>query len=123
AMSRTGPGLEKAMAEIKALKEEFHSDVKVTGSVHEFNTELDKANRLIDFLEMAELMCLDALTRNESCGAHFREEFQTADGEALRDDENFAYVSAWQFKNSGSFTLHKEILDFEFVKPSVRSYK
>lgn len=123
AMSRTKAGLEKAIREIKQLREEFYRDVKVTGAVAEFNQELDKASRLIDFLEMAELMCVDALERDESCGAHFREEFQTPDGEALRNDQDFSYVSAWEFKNVGEFALHKEELKFEYVQPSVRSYK
>ena len=123
AMSRTKEGLEKAIKEIKELREEFYKEVKVTGVVQEFNQELDKASRLVDFLEMAELMCVDALERNESCGAHFREEYQTADGEALRNDESYSYVSAWEFKDVGNFALHKEELKFEFVQPSVRSYK
>lgn len=123
AMSRNKVGLEKAITEIKNLREEFYKDVKVTGLTTEYNQELDKASRLVDFLEMAELMCVDALERDESCGAHFREEYQTADGEALRNDEEFAYVSAWEFKKAGEFVLHKETLNFEYVKPSVRSYK
>lgn len=123
AMSRNKEGLEKALNEIKSLREEFHRDVRVTGSIEEMNTELDKASRLIDFLEMAELMCLDALQRNESCGAHFREEYQTTDGEALRQDEEFSYVSAWEYKGPGLFDLHKEVLKFEFVQPTLRSYK
>ncbi len=123
AMSRTKAGLEKAIVEIKELRAEFHKNVKVTGEILEFNQELDKASRLVDFFEIAELMCIDALERNESCGAHFREEYQTPEGEALRNDDEFAYVSAWEFKNIGEFKLHKEMLDFEFVKPSVRSYK
>lgn len=123
AMSRTKAGLEKAIAEIRELRAEFHKNVKVTGEILEFNQELDKASRLVDFFEIAELMCIDALERNESCGAHFREEYQTPEGEALRNDDEFAYVSAWEFKNVGEFKLHKEMLDFEFVKPSVRSYK
>lgn len=123
AMSRNKAGLEKAITEIKALRTEFYKDVLVTGTISEFNQELDKAMRVVDFLEMAELMCLDALQRDESCGAHFREEFQTAEGEALRNDDDFAYVSAWEFLNAGEFKLHKEALDFHYVKPSIRSYK
>lgn len=123
AMSRTKPGLEKAIKDIALLRTEFYKNVKVSGTINEFNQELDKASRLVDFFEIAELMCIDALERNESCGAHFREEYQTPEGEALRNDEDFAYVSAWEFKNVGEFTLHKEVLNFEFVKPSVRSYK
>lgn len=123
AMSRNAEGLKKAISEIKNLRKEFHENIKVTGNAFEFNQELDKASRLRDFLEMAELMCIDALERNESCGAHFREEFQTPDGEALRNDEDFAYVSAWEFKNEGEYELHKEKLDFEYLKPTIRSYK
>ena len=87
------------------------------------NTELDKAGRVADFIELGELMCLDALTRNESCGGHFREESQTEDGEALRDDENYTFVSAWENKGESGWELHKEHLDFEVVKPTQRSYK
>lgn len=122
AMSRNRLGLEKAIKEIKTIKEDFWSNVKVTGGDKELNTELEKALRLADFIELAILMCQDALQREESCGAHFREEYQTPDGEALRDDENFAYVSAWEY-NGGDFKLHKEELEFEYVQPSVRSYK
>lgn len=122
AMSRNKAGLKKAIAEIKIIKEQFWNDVKVTGHQNELNTELEKAIRLADFIELGILMCTDALEREESCGAHFREEFQTEDGEAVRKDNNFAYVSAWQY-NNGDFKLHKEPLSFEFVKPSVRSYK
>ena len=123
AVSRNRAGLEKAIEEIRALRDEFHRDVKVTGTDTELNPELDKAARLIDFMEIAELMCLDALQRDESCGAHFREEYQTPDGEALRNDDEFQYVSAWEYKAPGQFDLHKEPLKFEYVKPSVRSYK
>ncbi len=122
AMSRTKLGLEKAISQIKIIKEEFWKNVKVTGDKNEMNTELEKALRLADFIELAELMCTDALQRDESCGAHFREEYQTKDGEALRNDEDFAYVSAWEY-NDGDFKLHKENLEFEFVKPTLRSYK
>ena len=104
------------------MKEEFWTDVKVTGNSNEMNTELEKAYRLADFIELGILMCTDALQRDESCGAHFREEFQTNDGEALRIDKSFSYVSAWDY-NKGDFKLHKEELEFEFVKPTVRSYK
>ena len=86
------------------------------------NTELEKALRLADFIELGILMCTDALQREESCGAHFREEFQTEEGEALRVDEEYSYVSAWEY-DKGNFKLHKEPLEFEFVKPTVRSYK
>jgi len=122
AMSRNKKGLEKAILQIKKIRDEFWSDVKVTGSSNELNTELEKALRLADFIELGILMCTDALEREESCGAHFREEFQTEDGEAVRVDENYSYVSAWEY-DEGDFKLHKEELEFEFVKPSVRSYK
>lgn len=122
AMSRNKEGLIKAIKAIKNLKIAFWSDVKVTGSKNEINTELEKALRLSDFIELGILMCTDALERDESCGAHFREEFQTKEGEALRKDEEYAYVSAWEYKD-GEFNLHKEELKFEFVKPTVRSYK
>ncbi|MFK7908552.1 MAG: fumarate reductase/succinate dehydrogenase flavoprotein subunit [Chitinophagales bacterium] len=122
AMSRNKAGLEKAILQIEAIREEFWREVKVTGEADEMNTELEKALRLADFIELGILMCMDALQRAESCGAHFREEFQTEEGEAVRIDEEYAYVSAWEYAN-GSFNLHKEALDFEFVKPSVRSYK
>ena len=121
-MSRNKAGLQDAIEKIKAIRTAFWSDVKVTGKGNELNTELEKALRLADFIELGLLMCTDALQREESCGAHFREEYQTADGEALRQDEEYAYVSAWAYHESG-FTLHKEPLEFEFVKPSVRSYK
>ncbi len=122
AMSRNKKGLENAIVEIKNIKEEFWKDVKVTGNDNEMNPELEKALRLADFIELAELMCMDALQREESCGAHFREEYQTQEGEAVRNDEEFSYVSAWEY-NAGDFKLHKEKLEFEYVKPTVRSYK
>ncbi len=122
AMSRNKKGLEKAIEDIQILRDDFWNDVRVTGSGDELNTELEKALRLADFIELAILMCTDALERDESCGAHFREEFQTEDGEAVRKDEDYSYVSAWEYDN-GNFKLHKEELEFEFVKPSVRSYK
>ncbi len=122
AMSRTKPGLEKAIQQIKALREEFWRDVKVTGIAAELNTELEKALRLADFIELGILMCTDAHQRDESCGAHFREEFQTEDGEAIRIDDEFSYVSAWEY-DKGAFQLHKEELTFESVQPTVRSYK
>ena len=121
-MSRNKVGLETAIEKIKAIREAFWSDVKVTGTGDGLNTELEKAMRLADFIELGILMCTDALQREESCGAHFREEYQTTDGEALRQDEEYAYVSAWEYRETG-FTLHKEPLAFEFVTPSVRSYK
>ena len=122
AMSRNEAGLKKALEEIKALKAEFWQEVKVTGRADELNTELEKALRLADFIELGSLMCTDALQRNESCGAHFREEYQTEEGEAVRVDEKFAYVSAWEYADGG-FQLHREELNFEYVQPSVRSYK
>ncbi|WP_299275356.1 fumarate reductase/succinate dehydrogenase flavoprotein subunit [uncultured Psychroserpens sp.] len=122
AMSRNKSGLEKAITQIKTIRDQFWSDVKVTGHDKEMNTELEKALRLADFIELGILMCTDALEREESCGAHFREEFQTEDGEAVRVDKDYSYVSAWEYDN-GNFNLHKEELEFEFVKPSVRSYK
>lgn len=122
AMSRNKNGLEKAIVQINSIKEAFWKDVKVTGNDNEMNPELEKALRLADFIELAELMCVDALQRNESCGAHFREEYQTEDGEAVRNDEDYAYVSVWEY-NAGDFKLHKEHLKFEFVQPAVRSYK
>ena len=122
-MARNAEGLKKAIEEIRQLKTEFWSDVKIPGDIKEFNPELDKAGRVADFIELGELMCIDALNRNESCGGHFREESQTEDGEAKRDDENFCYVSAWELKNEGNWELHKEHLEFEIVKPTQRSYK
>ena len=122
AMSRNRKGLERAIQQIKEIRTAFWSDVKVTGVADGLNPELEKALRLADFIELGILMCTDALQREESCGAHFREEYQTTDGEALRNDEDFAYVSAWAYQD-GDFKLHREKLNFEFVKPSVRSYK
>jgi succinate dehydrogenase / fumarate reductase flavoprotein subunit len=122
-MARSAEGLNKAIAEIRALKAEFWSDVRIPGEIGEMNPELDKANRVADFIELGELMCIDALDRQESCGGHFREEFQTPEGEALRDDANYMYVSAWEMKGEHEWQLHKETLDYEVVKPSQRSYK
>jgi succinate dehydrogenase / fumarate reductase flavoprotein subunit len=122
AMSRSKVGLEKAIGQLKEIKKDFWQTVKVTGHDQELNTELEKALRLADFIELGLLMCTDALQREESCGAHFREEYQTEEGEAVRVDDNYAYVSAWEYTDSG-FQLHKEELEFEFVKPTVRSYK
>jgi succinate dehydrogenase / fumarate reductase, flavoprotein subunit len=122
-MARNEQGLKKAIAEIQALKKEFWSDVKIPGAINELNPELDKANRVADFIELGELMCLDALNRNESCGGHFREESQTPEGEALRDDANYMYVAAWEYKGEHQWELHKEPLEYEVVKPSQRSYK
>lgn len=122
-MARNAEGLKQAISEIQALRKEFWSDVRVLGDVNEFNPELDKAGRVADFIELGELMCIDALQRNESCGGHFREEFQTEEGEAKRDDENYAYVSAWEHKGESLFELHKEELKYENIKISQRSYK
>ncbi len=122
-MARSEEGLKQAIQEVRALKQEFWSDVKIPGEVNAMNQELDKAGRVADFIELGELMCLDALERNESCGGHFREEYQTADGEALRDDENHMYVSAWENKGDHGWELHKDALNYEVVKPSQRSYK
>jgi succinate dehydrogenase / fumarate reductase flavoprotein subunit len=122
-MARNAVGLQEAISEIQQLKKEFWSDVKIPGEVNELNNELDKAGRVADFFELAELMCVDALHRNESCGGHFREEYQTEEGEALRDDENFKYVAAWEYRGEHQWALHKEELNYEVVKPSSRSYK
>ena len=122
-MARNEEGLNQAIAEIQALKKEFWSDVKIPGEINEMNLELDKAGRVADFIELGELMCLDALTRNESCGGHFREEFQSPDGEALRDDANFMFVSAWKYRSESQWELQKEELLYDVVKPSQRSYK
>ncbi len=122
AMSRNKNGLEKAIAKIKDLKRRFWRELRVTGDDLQINMELEKALRLADFIELAELMCVDALTREESCGAHFREEFQTEEGEAMRVDENFSFVSAWQYDGE-EFKLNKEQLHFEWVSPAKRSYK
>ncbi|MFN0082204.1 MAG: fumarate reductase/succinate dehydrogenase flavoprotein subunit [Ferruginibacter sp.] len=122
-MARNAEGLKEAIADIRALKAEFWSDVRVPGEVNEMNPELDKAGRVGDFIELGELMCIDALDREESCGGHFREESQTEDGEAKRDDVNYAYVAAWENKGDAGWDLHKEELSFEIVKPTQRSYK
>jgi succinate dehydrogenase / fumarate reductase flavoprotein subunit len=122
-MARNAAGLREAITEIRALKAEFWSDLRITGKIGELNPELDKAGRVADFIELGELMCEDALDRRESCGGHFREEMQTEDGEAKRDDEHFCFVSAWEFKGDSSWELHKEPLEFEVAHPSQRSYK
>ena len=123
-MSRNEAGLKKAIADIRALREEFWKDVRVPGNATSYNPELDKAGRVADFLEQGELMCMDALAREESCGGHFREEHQTPEGEALRDDENFAFVSAWEFAGDPSESkLIKEELVFENIELKQRSYK
>ncbi len=122
-MARNSTGLKEAIQEIKVLREEFWKDVLVPGSANELNPELEKAGRVADFLELGELMCMDALNRNESCGGHFREESQTEDGEAKRDDDNYSYVAAWENKGNNNYELHKEELVFDVVHPSQRSYK
>lgn len=123
-MSRNEEGLKKALQEIDALEKEFWSDVKILGTDKGLNQDLEKAGRVADFFQIGRLMCMDALDRKESCGAHFREEFQTEGGEAQRNDEQYSYVSAWEYKGKEAQPeLHKEELKFEFVKPAVRSYK
>jgi succinate dehydrogenase / fumarate reductase flavoprotein subunit len=122
-MARNEQGLKEAISEIQALREDFYKNVKVPGSADEFNPELDKAGRVADFLELGELMCLDALHRNESCGGHFREEFQTEEGEALRDDEQYKCVFAWELKGDNTWELHREELNYENIKIQQRSYK
>ncbi len=123
-LARNEEGLQFAIKEIKKLKQEFYRDVKVSGKAEAMNAELEKAGRVADYFEIGELMCYDALTRNESCGAHFREEFQTADGEALRNDDEFQFISAWAWKGENNEPeLIKEPLIFEEIQPTVRSYK
>jgi succinate dehydrogenase / fumarate reductase flavoprotein subunit len=123
-MGRNADGLKRAIQEIKALRAEFNAGVKVPGSMKGMNPELEKAARVQDFLELGELMCIDALTREESCGGHFREEYQTEDGEALRMDDTFNFVSSWEFSGDASNpALHKEALIYENIKVSQRSYK
>ncbi len=122
-ISRTKEGLEEALQKVRELKEEFWNDLKIVGSDKELNQTLEKANRLSDFLELAELMIIDAWHRDESCGGHFREEYQTEEGEALRRDDIFSYVAAWERTETGKPVLHKEPLQFEFVKLTTRSYK
>ncbi len=123
-MARNAEGLKEAISEIRAIREEFYKNVRVPGTANGLNPELEKANRVADFLELGELMCQDALNRNESCGGHFREEYQTEDGEALRDDANYAYVAAWEYNGMGQeATLHKEDLVYENIEMKQRSYK
>jgi succinate dehydrogenase flavoprotein subunit len=123
-MSRNAKGLAEAKAKIPELRERFWSDVRVLGENESFNVSLEKAGRVADFMEFAEVFCDDAMARTESCGGHFREESQTEEGEALRDDENFSHVSVWEYGGEpGKETLHKEPLEFENVQPSVRSYR
>jgi succinate dehydrogenase / fumarate reductase flavoprotein subunit len=122
-MGRTAEGLQHAMKEVARLKQEFWTNVKVLGTNESLNQSLERAGRVADFFELGELMCRDALHRNESCGGHFREEYQTPDGEALRDDENFAYVGAWEYMGEADPCLHKEPLVFDNVHLAQRSYK
>jgi succinate dehydrogenase / fumarate reductase, flavoprotein subunit len=123
-MERSEEGLRKALTRIRELKKEFWSDVRVLGTNEELNQALERAGRVADFFELGELMCIDALVRRESCGGHFRVESQTPDGEALRDDEEFAYVSAWEFGGEDKRPiLHKEPLVYEYVEMKQRSYK
>jgi len=123
-MARTADGLKKALTEIPKLREEFWQNVSVPGEPNNMNKNLEYAGRVADYLEFAELLALDALTREESCGGHFREEYQTPDNEAQRDDEHFAHVAAWEFTGVGNAPVrHVEPLTFDYVKPSQRSYK
>jgi succinate dehydrogenase / fumarate reductase flavoprotein subunit len=109
---------------VRDLRKEFWSDVRIPGDIKEFNPELDKAGRVADFIELGELMIMDALMRRESCGGHFREESQTEDGEAKRDDDNFSFVAAWEYAGEEvSANLNKEPLQFDVVHPTQRSYK
>jgi succinate dehydrogenase / fumarate reductase flavoprotein subunit len=123
-MARNEAGLKKALSLIPPLREDYWKNVRVLGANEEFNQSLEKAGRVADFFELAELMCLDSLERNESCGGHFREEYQTPEGEALRDDEHYSYVAAWGYQGSGRApALNKEALTFNYVHPTQRSYK
>jgi succinate dehydrogenase / fumarate reductase flavoprotein subunit len=121
-MARNAPGLEQAIHEVAALREEFHADLRVLGDGESLNQSLEKAGRVSDFFELAELMCRDALHREESCGGHFREEHQTPDHEAMRDDDNFAHVAAWEHRGAEPHTLHKEELAFQHVHLTQRNY-
>jgi succinate dehydrogenase/fumarate reductase flavoprotein subunit len=123
-LARNAKGLQEAIEEIRALRAEFRENILVPGSGNELNQELEKAARVADFLELGELMARDALTREESCGGHFREEYQTEEGEALRDDERFQHVAVWEFQGDDAEPVrHEEPLVFETVKPTKRSYK
>jgi len=122
-MARNRQGLQEAIQEIRQLREEFWKDIRIPGAVNEFNPELDKAQRVADFMELGELMCIDALEREESCGGHFREEHQTEEGEALRHDDQFMYVAAWEYQEGNQWQVHKEELKYDVVKPSQRVYK
>ena len=123
-MERDAAGLKSALEELPALREEFWQNIRIPGNASDLNQNLELAGRVADFLEIGELMCIDALDRNESCGAHFRTEYQTAEGEAMRDDENYTYVAAWEYTGENSAPLlNKEPLTFEYVPLSQRSYK
>lgn len=122
-LARNEAGLKFAILEIQKLREEFYRNVHIPGNEETMNTEIEKAGRVADYLEIGELMCYDALTRNESCGAHFREEYQTAEGEAKRNDAEYQFISAWEWNNRSVPILHKEPLSFEVIQPIVRSYK
>jgi succinate dehydrogenase / fumarate reductase, flavoprotein subunit len=128
-MERTEEGLRKAIGQIRELRNEFWTNVKVLGTNEELNQALERAARVADFLELGELMCIDALHRRESCGGHFRAESQTEDGEAMRHDDEYAYVAAWEFVGSsepgnvGKPVLHKEDLEYDFIELKQRSYK
>ena len=122
-MARDREGLNKAIRQIAALGEAFQSEAYVTGRDSELNKNLEMAGRIADFLELGELMAIDALEREESCGCHFREEHQSEEGEALRNDRDFAYVAAWEHSDNGKPKLHKEPLVFENVEMKTRSYK
>ncbi|ANH82410.1 succinate dehydrogenase flavoprotein subunit [Niabella ginsenosidivorans] len=122
-MARNEEGLKEAIQEIRDLRTDFWKNVRIPGGIHEMNPELDKANRVADFLELGELMCMDALERRESCGGHFREESQTPDGEALRHDDEYMYVAAWKQTGENSWELEKEPLSYEVIKPTQRNYK
>jgi len=122
-MSRDEKGLKEVIKNIRELREEFWKDVKIVGDPKGINQTLERAGRVADFLELGELIAVDALNRNESCGAHFREEYQTEDGEALRNDNDYRYVAAWEYKKEGEWELNKEQLEFENVKLATRSYK
>ena len=122
-MARNAENLKKAIVEIQELRKQFWADVKVTGNADELNPELEKAGRVADFFELGELMCMDALNREESCGGHFREEHQTEEGEAMRNDENFKFVAAWEHISNNTWEMHKEELIYENIKIAQRSYK
>ena len=122
-MSRSRESLQSALNIIPKIRDEFINNINIPGTQNEFNPELEKAGRLGDFIDLGELMARDALNREESCGGHFREEHQTEENEALRNDENYAYVAAWEHVNNKPHKLHKEVLEFENVKLVTRSYK